>query len=284
MTFRRWLAALAALVVAAGAAYQADVIRFVRGVFGPPAVTMQESYAAGENTATFDHSAYDELLARYVTSEGLVDYAGLRAAGQQTLDAYLESLAAAPFADLGRDEKLALLLNAYNAFTLSLIAERYPLESIMEIPEDQRWQAARWNLGGRVLSLDGIEHEEIRPRFREPRIHFALVCAALGCPKLRNEAYTGAKLDEQLAEQMRYAHGSPRWFRFDAERRVVEVSSLYDWYRGDFEQAHGSVLAAVAPYSAAVQSALAAGVSLEVRFIDYDWTLNDLALVDQRQR
>jgi hypothetical protein len=96
---------------------------------------------------------------------------------------------------MGRNEKLALLINAYNAFTLKLIVERLPVQSILDIPAAERWDAVRWKVGGQVWSLKQIEHEQIRPKFTEPRVHFALVCAAVGCPPLRNEAYDASRLD-----------------------------------------------------------------------------------------
>lgn len=242
--------------------------------FGPPRVTMTESYEAISDGPSFDHALFDGLLRRHVDADGWVDYAALRGE-QRTLDEYLAALAAAPFDALGRDEKLALLLNAYNAFTLRLILDRWPLDSIMDIAAEQRWAERRWTLGGRVLSLDDIEHAEIRPHFREPRIHFALVCAAIGCPKLRNEAYVASRLNAQLEEQMRYSHAHERWFRFDAAAGKVHVSMLYDWYREDFLTAEPSVVDFVARYSAPLRSALVAGAKPTLEFLPYDWALND---------
>lgn len=160
---------------------------------------------------------FDALLRTQVDADGLVDYAGLKDAHAE-LDAYIRSLAAAPFEQLGRDEKLALLINAYNAFTLRLVLDHWPLASIRHIPGKRRWDAPRWRLAGETLSLNQIENERIRPRFKEPRIHFALVCAARGCPPLRAEAYTGARLSAQLADQARRVHSDGRWLRFASIR------------------------------------------------------------------
>ncbi|MEX1223174.1 MAG: VTT domain-containing protein, partial [Pirellulales bacterium] len=152
---------------------KADTIEgWLTGLFGPPQVEMQEAYADSDGSRSFDHTAFGKLLEAHVDADGWIDYVGLQRDEAQ-LDAYLEDLANAPFDELGRDEKLALLINAYNAFTLKLILEHYPLESIMDIPEDQRWEAQRWNVGGNRWSLNQIEHEQIRPKFVEPRIHFA---------------------------------------------------------------------------------------------------------------
>ncbi len=245
----------------------------ISALFGPPAVTMGETYSDRSDGARFDHSSFDALLRRHVDDAGLVDYRELQS-DPTALDGYIASLASAPLADMGRDERLTLLINAYNAFTLRLILDHYPVASIKDIPGQKRWDAVRWNIGGKMLSLNQIEHNEIRPNFKEPRIHFALVCAAVGCPPLRNEAYAGDRLEEQLAAQTRYVHTHDRWFQFDPRANVVKLTSLYDWYAGDFEQAAGSVLSYVANHSPALRQALEASDKPRVEFLDYDWSLN----------
>ncbi len=246
----------------------------VAAACGPPQVELEETYAGLEGDAVFDHSTFDRLLATHVDTEGLVDYAAL-AEGSGALDRYVASLARAPFDDMGRDERLALLINAYNAFTLRLILDYYPIDSIRSIPAAERWEAERWELPTGTFSLNQIEHELIRPNFREPRIHFALVCAAIGCPVLRQEAYTGAALEEQLEEQTRATHSKERWVRYERGAEVIHLTRLYDWYGGDFEQVAGSVLAYVARYRDDLAADLAAGHEPEIEFLDYDWSLND---------
>ena len=242
-------------------------------LFGPPRVTAIESYAEGPEEIVFDHSDFDALLKLHVDDAGLVDYAVLKQAPAE-LDAYLAALAQAPFDQLGRNEKLALLLNAYNAFTLRLILDHFPLDSIKDIPDDQRWKAKRFLLAGRVYSLNALEHEQIRPNFKEPRVHFALVCAALGCPPLRAEAFVGARLEEQLQNQSQHVHSDERWFRFDPEQRSLKLTSLYDWYADDFRQAAGSVAAFAARYSNGLKQALDSGDDVSVDYLPYDWKLN----------
>ena len=245
----------------------------IAGLFGPPAVAMGETYAEKLDGPQFDHSGFDALLKRHVDGSGLVDYAAMKS-DPATLDGYIVSLATAPLADMGRSERLTLLINAYNAFTLRLILDHYPIKSIKDIPKDERWDAKRWNIGGNVLSLSQIEHEQIRPHFKEPRIHFALVCAAIGCPPLRDEAYDATRLDEQLDSQTRYVHAHDRWFQFDEATSSLELSSLYKWYGGDFEQVAPSVQAYAAKYSPALNTSLNAGANVTVSFLDYDWSLN----------
>ena len=269
------VAFLAFSVAALGAAAFAYAEReSLQRLFGPPAVSMQEAYAANPGGPVMDHSGLTALLREFVDEDGWVDYKGL-SGSRARLEAYLDDLSRAPFDAMGRDEKLALLINAYNAFTLQLILDHYPIDSIRSIPDKDRWNAERWNLGGRTLSLNDIEHKEIRPKFAEPRIHFALVCAAVGCPPLRNEAYTGAGIEAQLEEQARYVHSHERWLRYQAGSDRIELTALYDWYGRDFKQTHGSVLGFVGRYAPEVKKALDSGIKLKVRYLDYDWSLNE---------
>ena len=244
----------------------------LRNLFGPPSVTPTEKYAGQPDGVKFDHSAFDALLKQHVDPDGWVDYAAL-ANNTAALDRYIQHISHAPFDKLGRDEKLALLINAYNAFTLRLILDYYPLKSIKDIPADKRWSDRRWQVNNQTWSLNQIEHEQIRPNFKEPRIHFALVCAAVGCPPLRNEAYTTDRLDEQLEAQSQYVHTHDRWFRYDPDPNTLWLTSLYNWYGGDFEQAAGSILSFVDRYSPR-DHPIDNDVRPAIRWLDYDWTLN----------
>ncbi len=264
-----------ALLFAGGAVLGYQNKARIAGLFGPPKAQLKEAYEPKPDGPAFDHSAFDALLHKYVSSEGgWVDYAGL-AEDAGALDAYIASLADAPIDQMGRDHRLALLINAYNAFTLRLILDHYPVKSIKDIPADERWDASRWKLGGEVMSLNDIEHKQVRPNFIEPRIHFALVCAAVGCPPLRNEAYDAKRLEAQLQDQAVYAHTHDRWFRYDAGANKLGLTSLYDWYGGDFKQvADGSITAYAAKFDDTLRAALDAGREPKVEFLDYDWSLN----------
>ncbi|NJL30460.1 MAG: DUF547 domain-containing protein [Phycisphaerales bacterium] len=246
---------------------------FIGSLFGPPAVVTGESYATIPDGPNFDHSLLNEVLKTHVDEHGLVNYATLKADSTK-LDAYIKSLADAPITQMGRNQRLALLINAYNAFTLRLILDHYPVQSIKDIPAERRWQAVRWNLAGTTYSLDQIEHEQIRPHFREPRVHFALVCAAIGCPPLRNEAYQSDRLEEQFSAQSQYVHTHSRWYMYDASQKVVNLTALYNWFAGDFEQVGGSVLEYVASQVPSFKEILTSGQKPRVVFLDYDWSLN----------
>lgn len=265
--------AVFALALAGGTAYAYANRSLIAGLFGPPAVTLAEKYKDKPAGPAFDHSTFNALLKKHVNSAGLVDYKGLKKDADQ-LDKYIASLAKAPIDQMGRDQRLALLVNGYNAFTLRLILDHYPIKSIKDIPAEKRWDDKRWNIGGHVWSLNQIEQEQIRPNFKEPRIHFALVCAAVGCPPLRNEAYRADRLEEQLQAQAVYVHSHDRWFQFDPKTNTLKLTSLYNWYGGDFEQVAGSAVKYAARYSPALKKALDAGHTPKVQFLDYDWSLN----------
>ncbi len=242
----------------------------------PPQVELTEAYAPAPDGPHVDHSLWDAILKSSVIEGGWVDYQALREHPDQ-LQAYLDVVAQAPFDELGRNEKLALLINAYNAFTVRLIVEHYPLESIRDIPGGERWEAERWQVGSHVWSLSQIEHEQVRPKFSEPRIHFALVCAAVGCPPLTQEAYRAADIEEQLQQQAEYVHNHKTWFQYEPGADVVMLTRLYQWYGGDFAQVAGSELRYAAQFSPALLAAIEGDHLPRVQFMNYDWHLNDVA-------
>ncbi len=270
-TTLRVVVAIAVLAIAARTYQRRDTLKYL---FGPPMVTLREAHQSRSDGPAFDHSAFDALLRKHVDDDGWVDYEGLRS-DAASLDTYITSLRDAPFADLGRDEKLALFINAYNAFTLRLILDHYPIKSIKSIPSAKRWNAKRWRLGTMTLSLNELEHEQITPNFAEPRIHFALVCAAISCPKLRNEAYRAERIEEQLDDQARYVHAHDRWLIHEPDANRVRLTKLYDWYGADFDQTADSVLNFAARYSSPLSAALEVAKQPRIEWIDYDWTLND---------
>ena len=252
-----------------------------RGFSVPPAVTQEETNPPKPDGPSFDHSAFNGLLADHVDAAGLVDYPGL-AKRVDELDAYLKTLAEVPFPALGRDEKLALLINAYNAFTLRLMVDHPGIDSITSIPAEKQWDDVRWDIGGTKYSLKQIENEQIRPNFIEPRIHWAVVCAAIGCPPLRNEAYTAEKLESQLdAQTRRVLTRGTRWYQVESEGAsagtTLLVTPIFEWYGGDFKQTDGDVAKYIATYDDAVASLIANGETPVVSSLEYDWQLNSQA-------
>lgn len=234
------------------------------------------AYSDKQDRFIFDHSPFNDLLQEHVDNNGWVDYAAI-IKDPTRLDRYIVALANTSFDDIDPDENLVLLINAYNAFTIQLICEYWDggkLESIKDIPKDKRWDQVRWQVGSNTWSLNQIEHEQIRMVFKEPRIHFALVCASASCPILRNEAFQSNQLEEQLEKQTRYVHRHDRWFRYDRKNNVVYLTKLYDWYGDDFEKVASSILAYAGRYSPDLRQALGTGRNPKICWIDYDWRLN----------
>ena len=262
-----WLAVVG--VVTLVVTFNAD--RIGTALFGPPAIEGRERYSK-HGRDRVDHSELDAVLRRHVDDDGWVDYSAL-AKDSTGLDTYIASLAKLDFDALGRDEKLALLINAYNAFTLRLILDHWPLASIRDIPDAQRWKAKRWKIGAMLLSLDAIEHEFLRKNFAEARMHFAINCASVGCPPLRREAYAAERIEAQLEEQSRIVHESgSRWF--DLRDDELGLTKLYLWFAGDFVARAGSVLEHAARFNDELGRRVAAGVRPTIRWLDYDWSIN----------
>jgi len=243
---------------------------------------------ADPGSPPFDPAAYTRLLNEFVDEQGRVDYAGLAARGRPRMEGLIQGLANTDPGLLDRSHRMALYINAYNLFTLELVADHYPVTSIRKIPGVSgvtgtgQWKEKRWTVNRERLSLDGIEHEILRP-MGEPRIHFALVCAARSCPPLARRAYTGETLDAMLDEQARRFNRSPQGLRTGlegglfGEHPVLRLSAIYHWFEGDFLGVAESLTAYVLPFASDEDRAF-----LEkhrkyrrVRFLDYDWGLND---------
>jgi hypothetical protein len=237
--------------------------------------------AAPTPIESFDHSAFDALLQKHVVG-GMVDYGAFKKARE--FEAYLEALATADPARLSTPERLAFWINTYNAYTIELILRHGERESIRNITDSGfgiggsgPWREKLVRAGGQVCHLDNVEHDIIRKQFPEPRVHFALVCAAMGCPPLRSEAYTGARLEAQLAEQARiFLRESPAKNRVEmAEGAVYGSPILIEWYPEDFggtPAAIGSYLAGF--YPEGPERTLLRSGAFRLVATDYDWTLN----------
>ncbi len=227
----------------------------------------------------FSHATFGQVLQVHVR-EARVDYAGLKARPTE-LDRYLDEIAAIepePFARWPRPDRLALLINLYNAQTLRLIVDHYPVASIQKIGllpgAAWRKKVVRWS--GKVISLDELEHGILRKEYHEPRIHFALVCAAKGCPPLRDEPFTADRLDEQLQDQGRRFLSESTKNRWEPSTHTLWLSPIFQWFADDFTTGGGSVVAFVKPFlPEAVQKQMT--VEPKVRFTEYDWSLNDRA-------
>ena len=227
-------------------------------------VNIQSATADAEATTVSDppsHAPFSALLKSYVSPAGQVDYAGLKGQSAQ-LDAYLATLRDnPPVKSWTQNERLAYWINAYNAATLDLIVDNYPLSSIQDLDNGKPWDVKRIKLGDATYSLNDIENEIIRKRFDEPRIHFAVNCAATSCPPLRNEAFVAARLDAQLEEQTRAFLTNDRYTKLAGNE--LQLSKIFDWYAADFPD----VLGFVGQYRT-----VPTGTS--VSYKEYDWSLN----------
>jgi len=241
------------------------------------AVVILAMGAAGEALGA-DHSAFDAMLRRHVT-DGLVDYDAFERAPE--FRAYLDQLVATDPSKLSRSDQLAFWINAYNAYTIHLINLRGERDSIRNIkapgsPLKGPWAEPVARVGSRSYSLDEIEHQVIRNRYREPRIHFALVCAALGCPPLRAEAYDGSRIEAQLEEQARlFLLKTPEKNRVDVEKGIVYLSPIFDWFKEDFGGSDAAVLRYIARfYPEGAEKRLLLSGKATVARTGYAWKLN----------
>ena len=214
----------------------------------------------------FSWDGYDSLLARSVCN-GMVNYGSLiNDPALERIAAHFSSVTRSHYETFTREEKLAFLINAYNFFTLQLIVDNYPLRrGIRDIRRP--WDRAFINLLGDMVSLNYIEHEVIRKEFDEPRIHFAVNCASIGCPQLLDEAFRGKRLEEQLERVTTLFLSDTTKNRFDGSD--LYLSKIFEWYGDDFKENGG--------YETFVRTRAGVPGPGRVRFLDYDWGLNDSA-------
>ncbi len=222
------------------------------------------------------HELWDAVLREHV-GDGRVDYARLKA--EPRLVRYLDWLTEVRPDSLGsREEKLAYWINAYNALTLKLVLAHHPVKSIRDIPHPglkSPWDLPVATIEGRELTLNQIEHEILRPVFKDPRIHYAIVCAAVSCPPLRSEAFVPERLDAQLDEQGRVFLAKQN--QFDPATRTARLSQIFNWFGGDFGPDAPAVLRAIAVHAPAeIATALrTAPDRWKIEYLDYDWSLNE---------
>ena len=191
------------------------------------------------------------------------------------LNGYLNTLEKADIENFSRPALLAFWINAYNAFTVKLILNNYPLKSIKDIKKP--WKQKIWIASGKRLSLDDIEHEILRKKFKEPRIHFAIVCASKGCPPLYGKAYQSKTIMGTLNEISRSFFTSPRNFSIEQSGDVVTVylNRIFKWFGDDFGRNNQERIDFIRPYLSTNYSDMITGAGkINVKYLDYDWSLN----------
>ena len=255
---------------------------------------------SGLQNSTFDHTyaTYGRLLREHVV-DTRVDYTTLKQ-NRSTLDEVVQAfsqITESDFTNWSTPRQLAFLINAYNIFTLQVIIDHYPIErrwfdfwnpanSIKQIPGV--WSTLRWQMSGTQLTLDDIEHNMLRRNYAEPRIHFAVNCAAISCPPLKSEPYVDMRLERQLALATRDFLASDNGIRVEDD--YLHVSRLFDWYGNDFVADYANLVEVpgtvrdraiagiIAKYGPSAASQVAQSGRAQIRFLPYDWSLNDLPL------
>lgn len=235
-------------------------------VKGEPVAAQQTDTDRSEraHTADLSHQAWDKVLRKYVSATGKVNYKGMKAE-EAELDAYLDHLENTPVQqDWSRAKKMAYWINAYNAFTVKLILKNYPVSSITKLEGGKPWDVKWIRLGDKTYSLNNIEHDILRPQFKDARIHFAVNCAARSCPPLLNRAWTEENLNDYFDQQAKAFINDPKYNEIRTSE--VTLSKIFEWYREDF----GNLIDFLNKYSTT-----SIKENAEISFKEYDWTLNE---------
>lgn len=235
----------------------------------------QASSLGQEKSTPPTHEIFDKLLKKHVSADGRVNYGGF-IAEKETFQIYLDKLSnnAPDRKTWSQKEQLAYWINAYNAFTIKLISDNYPVKSIQDLKPTLNiplvntvWHLKFFKIGGKDASLDEIEHKILRKEFEEPRIHFAINCASFSCPPLLNEAFTAEKLEAQLDRVAVSFINDPK--RNKISRDKVEISKIFSWFKGDFTK-NESLIEFLNRYA---QTKIDANA--KVSHLPYDWSLNE---------
>lgn len=239
-----------------------------------------------DSTRVIDHSAWQDVLDRYLIEIApgatAFDYARAKAEAHDRIAAYVRDMEAVAVSTLNRDQQFAYWVNLYNALTVQVVLDHYPVASIRDIDispglfSSGPWGKKLLTIEGRSLGLDDIEHRILRPIWRDPRIHYAVNCASIGCPALAAEAYQADRLEAQLDAAARGFVNHPRAVQVNDDGSVV-LSSLYDWYRDDFGKSDTDFIAHLARYAGPelMRRLTALGDDLDIADYQYDWALND---------
>jgi hypothetical protein len=260
------------------------------GLVTPTAVRAAEANPAFDKLASgsatvVDHGAWDKLLKTYVAAgpDGLnrVAYARFKAEGHAALKGYLTALQKVDPATLDRPEQFAFWVNLYNAKTIDVVLDKYPVKSIKDISlggglktliGGGPWQAKIMQVSGVELTLDDVENTILRPIYRDPRVHYTVNCASVGCPNLAAEAYTGAKLEAMLDAGAKAFINSPRGVLVDGVK--IQASSIYEWFQADFGGSEAAVLDHLRKYASPALTEQLNKIGRITRY-DYDWKLAD---------
>lgn len=273
---------------------------FVLVLFAVPGLLSSNSRAGQTDKQGFDFSEYDSVLKAFVDDSAMVNYTKLKARPQRlnTFITDMGNLSPGGYDKRSDKDKIAFWLNAYNALTLKAIIDNYPIKSsffrsrvwprnsIRQIAGV--WDKTTFKVMGKSLTLEHIEHKILRVKFDEPRIHIAMVCAAMGCPPLRSESYVGEKLNGQLDDQTRRFLADSAKFKIDRGGKTLYLSPIFEWFADDFVKKYGpakdigkhnrkvsSVLNFVALYLSDTNKKYVLAGKFKVKYLKYDWSLNE---------
>lgn len=229
---------------------------------------------SGSTAQPPSHSIWNSLLQKHVDDKGFVGYKGI-INDKAKFQEYLDLLSNTPPSDKwSKKQKMAYWINAYNAFTVKLIIDNYPVKSIKDIGSSIQipfvntpWQYKFFKIGGEEMKLDQIEHKILRKEFDDPRIHFAIVCASYSCPRLLNQAYTADKLDDQLNKQAKYFLANKTKNEITADK--LKLSKYFTWYKGDFTK-NSSLIEYLNKYAP-----VHINKDADIEYKDYNWSLNE---------
>jgi hypothetical protein len=240
--------------------------------------------AAPLHAADPDYKLWQDLLSKYYDPARGMNYKALKASDKATLDKLRQQMAAVDAGSLSRPEQLAYWINLYNISVVNVVVERYPVESIRDISTDpivrlNVFKKPAAKIKGGELSLNDIENDKIREGFKDPRIHFAINCAAESCPPIRTEPYAGARIDQQLDDQARRFLNGPHGVKIGADGSdlVLHVTKILDWFSKDFESWGGGQVKFVTKFLTPDKQKRLAGNhgDVDLQFDDYSWKLND---------
>jgi hypothetical protein len=209
----------------------------------------------------------------------LIQYKALKTA-PKSLESYLQKISAVSlkqYQSFSRNQKLAFLINAYNAFTLKIIIKNYPVDSIKDIGNifKNTWKIKFFTLLGEKRHLDWIEHDVLRKKFDEPRIHFAVNCASISCPSLLEKVFQPKKLDQQFNTAAKNFLTNSQKNRWDREANILYLSKIFEWYGQDFQEKHSSFKQYIIPFFAKSPSEKKKIKSADIKYLDYNWKLNE---------
>lgn len=248
------------------------------------AFSLTVALVGGANTlraADPDYSDWNALLQRYYSPSRGMNYAGLKKNDLATLNRVRANFARVNVASLSKKEQLAFWINLYNASTVGVVVDKYPIKSIRDLSTDPLVRLNVFKkkvvpLGNRKLSLNDIENDFIRTGFKDPRIHFAINCAAKSCPPMPEQALTGARVDAQLDEQVKkFVAGNNLRVERKGDKAVMHTTMITKWFKEDFDNWGGGVVKFFMKYLPQQKVAQLSGARVTIEHDDYDWALND---------